>query len=210
MAQNRILTALMVEKSKARPDRRYDLPDGPGGIPGLALRVSERGVKTFSLRYRVNGKKMGRITLGQHPMLSLGDARMKAREALALVEQGIDPAEAARAAKAASGPEPDRDRVEAVIEQYAARYLRRNTKRPRDAEQMLRRELRQYLDQPLRTITPRDVLELIDGIADRGSPVSANRALDPDQALLRVGGRAPDHRDQHRRRTQARAQGETA
>ena len=180
MAGKRIvrLTQLAVDKSKPR-GRRYDLPDGPGGIGGLALRVSERGVKSYSLRYRINGKQQ-RLSLGTHPVITLVMARQAARKALQQVEWGIDPS----AAKSKEKAERERDTVEVLIARYVERHLQRNTKRPVAAEQMLRRELRPWMDRPAKSIGRRDVLDLVDAISDRGSPISANRTLSPGQAPL--------------------------
>jgi len=170
MAQKRILTALMVEKAKARPGRRYDLPDGPGGIPGLALRVGEHGAKTFSLRYRIHGG-MKRITLGKHPVMTLAGARTAARKKLQLLEQGIDPA-------AAEKKEAKPDTVAAVAGQYVERHLKRNTRRWHDVEQMLDRDVLPVLGNRLiRAVSKRELIEVVDAVVDRGSPVSANRVL---------------------------------
>ncbi|EQD32030.1 phage integrase family protein, partial [mine drainage metagenome] len=49
-------------------------------------------------------------------------------------------------------------------------------KRPEKAEWLLRRDiLREWKDRDARTITPREVVDLLDSIVDRGAPVLANR-----------------------------------
>jgi integrase len=69
------------------------------------------------------------------------------------------------------------DTVASMAAEYIERHLKRNTRRWRDAEQMLARDvLPQWRHRPARDVTRRDVLALIDGILDR-SPVSANRVL---------------------------------
>ena len=61
--------------------------------------------------------------------------------------------------------------------EYVERHLKRNTRRWRDAEQMLARDvLPKWGHRPANDISRRDVLDLTDGILDR-SPVSANRVL---------------------------------
>jgi integrase len=180
MAQQRILTALMVEKAKPRPGARYDLPDGPGGIPGLALRVTERGVKTYSLRYRLH-ITMRRVTLGKHPVLSLGDARARAREALRLVEEGKDPAALAEAEGQAA-----RRTVAAVVAAYVEKRLKPRARRWADVEAMLRRDVvAAWGSRPIAEITKRDVRDLIGAIHARGAPVVANRVLSHLRGLFK-------------------------
>jgi integrase len=183
MATKRILTQLGIDRAKAR-SQRYDLPDGRGGVPGLMVRVSERGAKSFALRFRRDNEQP-RMTLGKHPDMTLAEARTAARDALALVEQGIDPRKATIidgvavvVDPAEAAAEADRNSVAAVAGEYVERYLKRNTKRWRDAEQMLARDVLPALGtRPLASLARRDVLDLIDGVIDRGSPVSANRVL---------------------------------
>ena len=69
------------------------------------------------------------------------------------------------------------DTVASMAAEYVERHLKRNTRRWRDAEQMLARDvLPNWGHRPAKDIGRRDVLDLIDGIMDR-SPVSANRVL---------------------------------
>ena len=50
-------------------------------INGLSLRVTSTNHKSWSIQYRVNGRKM-RLTLGNYPTLSLKDARQLTTEKL--------------------------------------------------------------------------------------------------------------------------------
>lgn len=58
--------------------------------PGLVLRVSGNGSKTFAFRYRVNGKSK-RFTIGRYPTISLSKARTLAEELYIKSMQEIDP-----------------------------------------------------------------------------------------------------------------------
>lgn len=81
------LTARKVETAKAG---KY------GDGKGLQLAVSASGAKKWVLRYQFNGKprEMG---LGGYPVVSLEEARQKARAARKLAKNGVDPiAEAKR------------------------------------------------------------------------------------------------------------------
>jgi integrase len=57
---------------------------------GLALRVSCRGHKSWTLHYSLDGRRV-RQTLGEYPALSLAAARGKADEVRAAVAEGSDP-----------------------------------------------------------------------------------------------------------------------
>ena len=69
--------------------RRADLWDAV--VRGLVLRVSQRGTKTFVVWYRTRGGESRRLMLGRYPLLSLSQAREKAKEALRQVADGKDP-----------------------------------------------------------------------------------------------------------------------
>ncbi len=56
-------------------------------LPGLHLRVSATGGKVFCVSKRINGR-MKRITIGTWPILTLHDAREKARSLLRSIELG--------------------------------------------------------------------------------------------------------------------------
>ncbi|OHC26288.1 MAG: hypothetical protein A2Y50_07235 [Pseudomonadales bacterium RIFCSPLOWO2_12_59_9] len=56
--------------------------------PGLQLRVTSSGSKTFSVFARVAGGKPERITLGRFPAISPETARKKAKEVVAQLAQG--------------------------------------------------------------------------------------------------------------------------
>lgn len=75
-----------------------------GGVPGLQLRVTKNGSRSWIIRVRVGAKRRD-IGLGGYPGTSLAQARQKARDIREQVRQGIDPVlerEAARAQLIAS------------------------------------------------------------------------------------------------------------
>ena len=69
-------------------------------MPGLCLRVSNSGKRSFCVFYRYGGK-LWRVTLGTCPPYKLVEAREDARLALLEVQRGNDPA-AIRAERRAS------------------------------------------------------------------------------------------------------------
>ena len=112
--------------------RRVDIP--VQGTPGLALRVTADGVKSWSLRYRrQSDHRLRRQTLGSYPDVKLADARERARKARNEVSDGNDPAGAKQARRAA-------DTFQGLAEQWCAykrrqgradAYIRRNEERLR-------------------------------------------------------------------------------
>src|SRR6516225_8004215 len=60
-------------------------------VTGLALRVSAKGVKAWTLHFTGTSGKRARITLGRYPSTSLANARARALEAKSAVADGRDP-----------------------------------------------------------------------------------------------------------------------
>ena len=65
--------------------------------PGLQLRVSSTGVKTFSVYRRLKLGEPERVTLGRFPAMTVEQAQKLASEVNAEIEGGANPAEAKRA-----------------------------------------------------------------------------------------------------------------
>ena len=169
------LTAKSIEALKPDPAKRQEIPHP--GLSGLYLVVQPSGVKGWALRYRHAGKP-AKLTLGRWPMMGLADARRAASEALQAVEHGTDPAAEKKAAKAdakATNPEVDRDQFARVVDLFMKRHASHN-RRADDVAAMFRREvLDRWGARRIQEITKRDVIEVLDGIVDRGSPITANR-----------------------------------
>lgn len=170
----RALTTKAVEAAKPDPAKRYELPDP--ALSGLYLVVQSSGVKSWALRYRFGGKP-AKLTLGRWPLMGLADARAAASEALDKIERGKNPAVEKRATKAAKleAQLSERDKVKTLIEQYAKRHLS-----SLKSGHLVRRELDRFVvaewgDRDIHDIARRDVIDLLDGIADSGRVVTANR-----------------------------------
>src|SRR5260370_16126463 len=101
------LTDRFINSRKPAPIGQRD-EYGDAIVPGLALRVTDRGHKSFVLvtRYPSNPKNPTRRALGEVGAITLDQARQKARGWLGLIEKGIDPkAEEARERAAAQEPQ---------------------------------------------------------------------------------------------------------
>lgn len=71
------LTDVLVKNLPAPDKGQHTVRDTV--LPGFGVRVSQGGTKTFIVIY---GKTRKQVTVGRYPLLSLGDARKKAREIL--------------------------------------------------------------------------------------------------------------------------------
>ncbi len=166
-----LITTRTVATVKPLPQRQ-EIPDSH--MPGLYLVVQPSGARSWAVRYRSNGRPR-KHTLGAYPKIDLKAARALAGTALRAAAEGRDPG---REKIAARHERPDT--VEAVAQQFVELYCRR-ANRPRTLEgtqQLLDLHvLPHWRRRPIRDITRRDVLDLLDGIVAGGRPVAANRAL---------------------------------
>jgi integrase len=165
-----MLTDRLVKTLKA--STRLEIPDGH--VPGMSLRVTTSGVKSWSLRYRVGGGRAGRVrrlTLGTYPRMSLAKARKKAMQALRAIDDGNDPAAQKQAARLG-------ETVGDLAKDYIAKYAKRHKRSWESDDRYLEVEvLPAWKHLKAKELTRRHVRDLIEGIAERGSPVSANRCL---------------------------------
>lgn len=165
------LTPKTVENLKPDPDKRIEKPDP--ALAGLYLIVQPSGSKSWALRYRFDGKP-AKLTLGRWPAMGVAEARAAATASLDVLDHGRDPA-GERKAKAAALAQSDRDKVDAVIDLFLKRHASHN-RRGDDVAAMFRREiLGKWGARDIQTIAKRDVIDVLDAIVDRGSPVTANR-----------------------------------
>jgi integrase len=79
------LTDLRIRSLKAPERGQVTYLDAE--LTGFGVRVSQGGTKTFVLTY---GADRRRVTLGRYPVLSLADAREKAKDKLAQIQLGAD------------------------------------------------------------------------------------------------------------------------
>jgi hypothetical protein len=68
-------------------------------VIGFAVRTTKNGFKSFIAEGRVNGR-MRRFVIGSVERWTVADARNKARQILADMDQGVDPGKAQSAARA--------------------------------------------------------------------------------------------------------------
>lgn len=171
-----MLTDLKI-KNLPIPDKRQEAPDGK--IGGLYLVVQPTGAKSWAVRYRAEGKPR-KLTIGAYPNVDLATARRRAQEALGDVAGGQDPAGAKKAAREArkTDREVEANRLDKVAATYIDRYVKREVGAAwgTEIERQIRVEILPKLGKKhIGAVTKSDVLNLLDDIVDRGSPITANR-----------------------------------
>src|SRR5271170_3821447 len=134
---------------------------------GLAVRVAPSGVKTWDLAFRIRGSaKVKRVSLGRVTDVSLERARERANELTSAARGGRDLiAEEEESAAAAAM----RLTIEKLIELYVRRRVSGRLRTAKEIESRLKRALSPILHRYADDIRRRDIRELLDVVADRGT-----------------------------------------
>ena len=147
-------------------------------LPSFGLRLSYSGTKSWFVMTRVNGKLI-RMTLGKFPAISLGKAREQAREIITSAQAGIDP-RAIRLSERDKDAERRRNTFSAMAEEFLSKHVENNLRAStaREYRRILRGgDTRKLRNIPLTEISKRDILGVVEGMQERGSPGAADRAL---------------------------------
>ena len=133
--------------------------------PGLALRLSCGGRKSWVYFYRINGK-LKRMTIDTYPVMSVAEAHDAWRAARDQVRAGRDPAR-----KEGVGSTD----FKGVFEEWLARDQAGNKSRKIVRRKLEKDVLPSWANRHIGTIGRRDILDIIDAIADRGAVTQARR-----------------------------------
>ncbi len=186
--------------SKAREGKRVERFDA--GAPGLALRITDKGVKSWSVYYRLDGKHQ-RLTIGTWPEIGVAEARDQAREIKSQAKAGANP-KGAREAEEAEAQDEAPGTFGAIAELYITReclgrelangkVLAPKLKRGWEVERIIRRELMPHWQhRPLAELRKRDAIKLTEGLVDAGKPAAAHRLHE----IIRRIGRWAARRDE--------------
>jgi len=145
------------------------------GLPGFGIKVTPRCRKVFVALYRTGGarSRLRKYTIGPYGRLTLQMARAEAQKIFAARLEGRDPA----TEKQESRRRITADRVEDLIEVFIIQHVSK-TRKAAEVSRMLRREVTsRWGARSVREIRKRDVIELTSEIAQRGTPVAANKLL---------------------------------
>ena len=165
------LTDAKVRSLKAKT-KRYEVWET--GRSGFGLRVSPSANKSWFYFYRFEGKNR-RMTLGVYPEMTVEkahSAHAKAREQLI---KGIDPNELLIQSNIEHRGPPT---VSQLVNEYIEKWAKpRKRTWEEDARMLSKDVIPQFGKRKAKDIKRRDIVLLMDGIVERGSPITANRTL---------------------------------
>ncbi len=165
---------------KGKQIERFD-----SGADGLALRITDRGSKTWTISYHLRDAqaqlKHHRYTIGPWPVIGLVQAREEARRVKAEVRAGIDP-RARRATEQAAAKDEAQTEVRktfrAIAENYTALECPRLARGAETAAIIRRELLPPWGDRPTAGFRRSDLTELTDRLIVAGSPMAARRVFE--------------------------------
>ncbi len=161
----RALTEAAVKRLK--PPKAGQVDHFDKGYPGLALRLSYGGGKSFVFFYH-HGGKLRRMTLGTYPALGLAEARAVWREARQDAQAGRDPASARKRERGATD-------FESVFKEWLRRDQGKNKTKDAVKRLIAKDVLPAWQYRAVADIGRRDILDVLDAVVDRGSPITARR-----------------------------------
>jgi integrase len=172
------LTARTVATLRAPSDKpRIEYFDAE--VPGLSLRITSDGVKTWTLLYRHHGRKR-RLTLGRFPDLGLAKARLRATSERGRVADGADPATDKHDERATYG-----DTVGALYELYK-KATEKKRSWPEQRRIFENEVLPAWRHRRVQDISRRNIRSLVDQKAET-APIMANRILARVSRLFSFG-----------------------
>jgi integrase len=155
--------------------------------PGLELRVSPDGGKSWSIRYQPKGGKRKRTTYGAYPAISLQEARTRAKQIAAAAARGVDlPEQQERQRdderKAAKRPQTVGD----LLDRYVADYCKTNQRRWQLVERMFDMHVKPAIgERSLTELRRADLVELLDDLQnEKGLHAQVNRVRSQVVAAL--------------------------
>jgi integrase len=176
MSKRNLTDRYIKSRQPAPAGRRDEYHDAI--VPGLALRVTDTGHKSFVLiaRFPTHPINPTRRAIGKYGAVSLDTARARARQWLDWIERGIDPAvEDAR--RLAATQRNQVNTFAAVAADFLDRHGR-TLKKEAEARSVIGNEfVKRWGGRPAVDITPQDVSTAIRAIVARGAPYQAHNAF---------------------------------
>ncbi len=167
MARRKTLTDNMIAKEKPG-SKRITLSDPD--LRGHYVRITPKGAKSFVAVARAPNGKQVWATMGGCDVLTIAEARERARTAIQRIKDGRAPFE----------PPPVKpDSLKAVAENYLERHVKANKLHSQsEIERILEKQIFPiWKDRDFESIRRGDVTKLLDTLQDANGPSAADHAL---------------------------------
>ncbi len=148
-------------------------------LPGLGVRVSATGAKSFLAQYTIDGQRR-RVPIGRWGAITLDQARAAARAILGDVAKGRDPASDRTKVRieAVAAKKAERLTFDVLLTEWEKLALAERRERYRnEALRTLRVAFTGFMDRPAAGLKRADVLTVLDGMIARGVIVHAKNTL---------------------------------
>jgi integrase len=145
-------------------------------VKGFVVRRLQSGVISFGLRYRVSGRQRW-LALGLYGSITPDKARKLAKKRAGEVADNRDPV-AERAAARLKSKEISASTVDAMLDTYLERQVRKNLRSAREVERAFKVYVRPRIGaKSIYELRRRDIVEMLDAVEDGNGPVMADRTL---------------------------------
>jgi integrase len=175
------------------PPRKFKLTDAfirslPPAPPGkrtmnwdteqsnFAVRVTDRGGKSFVVMKRPEGGKMTLTVLGQYPTMTLREARQEAQRVLRMFARGDTP-KRALAREIAAERARKQHLFDNLVEDFVKAYLPQLRSAERLEANLRKKLLGRWTGRACPDITQRDVRRMVEQVAEEDGPSAARAAL---------------------------------
>jgi integrase len=179
------LTDRYVDAVKPPATGRVEIVDT--GAPGLVLRITAKGVKSWAIRYSPKGGQQQRASFGTYPAIKLSAARERAKDIAAAAAKGIDlPAQEKRQraaeSQAANRPQTVRD----LLDEYIERHCKVRQRNWLLVERMFNAHVKPAIGKTaLAELRRADIVELLDDLQnEKGFRAQVNRVRSQIVAAL--------------------------
>jgi integrase len=173
------LTDRYISSVRPPPEGRVSIVDGI--CPGLHLRITRQGTKSFSVICRVAGKLV-RQTLGEYPALSLSSARKEAQR----IQR--DAAEPTARVPPPVPVDPAGTTFAELVTSYVDMHLKPNTRSWANVAATLRQDaLKPFSERDAAGMTKTDVVAVLDQMVKASQPHAAANVLRAVRAMYNWG-----------------------
>jgi integrase len=170
------LTDVLVRSILPPSSGRLELSDTR--CPGLEMRITAAGVKSWSFRFRdPRSGRITRATIGSYPEVTLAEARDRAGDMRKAVAAGKNPVDEKRREREEAGTKTFQALADRYLEEHARRFKRSAAA---DERNLRLHVLPKWAKRRYDEIQRRDVIALCEGMVLAGTATNANRV----QALI--------------------------